>query len=116
MAVTVVHADERYSHVALSGQLTQFGVERMTGEFYAHTIKRGRDTIVDLADVSFIASAGLGMLAGARKQLRAAGAKIVLLNPNEQARRAIQASRMDILFPIVDSLDDALAALAEDGD
>ncbi|MHC4561744.1 MAG: STAS domain-containing protein [Planctomycetota bacterium] len=111
MSVAVVEASENLSHVAVSGRLTQLGVERLTAEFLTHTAKRGVDTIVDLSDVSFIASAGLGLLANCRKQLQRSGARMVLLNPQPQAAQAIKASRMDILFPLVHSVDQAKAAL-----
>ncbi len=114
MSIKVVRADDRLSHVALSGQLTQLGVERAMGEFLTHTAKRGVDTIVELTEVTFLASAGLGLLASARKQLKKTGAKMVLLNPSAQVARAIRTSRMDILLPITDDLDQALAALGVD--
>ncbi len=114
MSVTVVQANERYSHVALSGQLTQFGVERIMGDLMTHTAKRELPTIVDLADVEFLASAGLGVLAGLRKRLNAVDAGIVLLNPSPRADAAIRASRLDKLLPITESLEDALAVLGLD--
>ena len=114
MSVKVVQANERYSHVALSGQLTQFGVERITGDLLTHTAKRELPAIIDLAEVEFLASAGLGLLAGLRKRLSSFDAGIVLLNPSDRAASAIRASRLDKLLPIADSLEDALAVLGID--
>ena len=116
LSVTVVKADDRLSHVALAGQMTQLGVEQATSEFLGCTAKRGVDAIVDLSGVTFMASAGLGLLAAARKQLLKADAKIVLLNPTAQVASTIRASRLDILLPITDSLDEALARLGQDDD
>jgi len=116
LSVTVVKADDRVSHVALAGQMTQLGVERATGEFLAGTAKRGLPTIVDLSEVTFLASAGLGLLASARKQLLKAGAKIVLLSPADQVARTIRSARLDTLLPITESLDEALAHLGLDDD
>ena len=111
MSVRVVQTDERFSHVALSGQLTQFGVERMTGDILTNTVKRELPTIIELTDVEFLASAGLGMLASLRKRLQTVWAGIVLLNPSPRAAEAIRASRMDTILPIAETLDDALAIL-----
>ena len=111
MSVRVVQTDERFSHVALSGQLTQFGVERMTGDVLTHTVKRELPTIVEMTDVEFLASAGLGLLASLRKRLLAVDAGIVLLTPSQRAADAIHASRMDMILPIADSLDVALSIL-----
>ena len=112
MAVRVVQTDERFSHVALSGQLTQFGVERMTGDVLTHTVKRELPTIIEMTDVEFLASAGLGLLASLRKRLQAVGAGIVLLTPSPRAAEAIHASRMDMLLSIAESLEEALSILS----
>ena len=111
MSVRVVQTDERYSHVALSGQLTQFGVERMTGDVMTHTAKRGLPTIIEMTEVEFLASAGLGLLASLRKRLLATDAGIVLLTPSPRAADAIHASRMDMILPVADSLDEAFSIL-----
>ena len=114
MAVRVVQTDERFSHVALSGQLTQFGVERMTGEILTHTVKRELPTIIEMTDVEFLASAGLGLLASLRKSLLTIGAGIVLLTPSPRAAEAIHASRMDMILPIAENLEEALSILGID--
>ncbi len=116
MAVEVIQLNDRYSHVALSGQLTQMGVERITGELYAATVKRNLPAIIELTDVSFMASAGLGLLASVRKQLQRDDAKVVLLHPPDQVAQTVRTSRLDVLFPIVDTLDEALAHLGLDAE
>lgn len=116
MAVEVIQLTDRYSLVALSGQLTQMGVERITGELYTATVKRNLPAIIDLSEVSFMASAGLGLLASVRKQLQKHDAEVVLLHANEQVAQTIRTSRLDVLFPIVDTLDEALAHLGLDAE
>ncbi len=112
MAVKVVDASETLTHLALSGQLTGLGVERMAGDVYEQVAGPGVDAIVDLADVPFLASAGISMLLHCRKQLARNGAKLVLLSPTTNVEKTLRAARIDKLLPIVHTLDDAKRALS----
>jgi len=113
MALEVIETTDTLTHVALRGKLTLLGVERLTGSVQENVADRGVNAIIDLAGVTFIASAGISMLLHCRKQLTAAGAKVVLLNPTPDVAHTLRTARMDKLFPIVDTLQDALHALAD---
>ncbi len=113
MALEVVEATDTLTHVALSGQLTVLSVERLTGAVHEHVIGRNVNTIVSLAKVSFIASAGISMLLECRKHLARSGAKVVLLSPLPDVERTLRTARIDKLFAIVHSLEEAKSALAE---
>jgi len=67
-----------------------------------------------MAGVTFIASVGISMLLHCRKQLAAAGAKVVLLGARSEVARTLRTARMDKLFLIVDSLEEAHCALADE--
>jgi len=58
----------------------------------------------------------LGLLASVRKQLQRDDAKVVLLHPPDQVAQTVRTSRLDVLFPIVDTLDEALAHLGLDAE
>jgi anti-sigma B factor antagonist len=113
MPLTVVQLTDSLSHVALDGQLTMMGVDRLSGEFYEHVIGREVDAIVDLSEMSFIASAGIGMLLDARKQLQRHGASVVLLAPQPAVEQTLITARLDKVFPIVHTLDEAKEFLAK---
>ena len=114
MALKVIEATDTLTHVALRGKLTVLGVEQLTGSVQENVAVRGINAIIDMAGVTFIASAGISMLLHCRKQLTAAGAKVVLLGPTPEVARTLRTARMDKLFPIVDSVEEAHRALADD--
>jgi anti-anti-sigma factor len=61
--------------------------------------------VIDLSDLEFMTSKGLRALTVAKKE--AAGAvEIRLAAPNLTMRRILSISRYDMLFPVVDSIDD----------
>jgi anti-anti-sigma factor len=66
--------------------------------------------VLDLADLEFISSAGLGALLSVRAKLRPHGGEIRLINPRPFVRRILETTRLDQLFAILPSLDDALEA------
>jgi len=112
MPLKVVEATDTLTHVALRGKLSLLGVERLTGSVQENVAARGVNAIIDMAGVTFIASVGISMLLHCRKQLAAAGAKVVLLGATSEVARTLRTARMDKLFPIVDSLAEAHRALA----
>jgi len=114
MALEVIEATDTLTHVALRGKLTMLGVERLTGSVQEKVAARGVNAIIDMAGVTFIASVGISMLLQCRKQLTAAGAKVVLLGPTPEVARTLHTARIDKLFPIVDSLEEAHRALADE--
>jgi len=61
--------------------------------------------VIDLSDLEFMTSKGLRALTVAKKE--AAGAVAIrLAAPNLTMRRILSISRYDMLFPVVDSIDD----------
>jgi len=57
--------------------------------------------IVDLADVEFIDSAGLGMLLLARDEISKTAANLTLRSPQGQVQRMFSVARFDQMFEIV---------------
>lgn len=104
MPLKVIELTDTLSHIALDGQLTMMGVDRLTGQFHEHIINRGVDAVIDLSQVSFISSAGIGMLLDARKQLQRDGAKIILLTPQPAVAQTLITARLDKVFPMADDM------------
>ena len=98
MPLTVIELTDTLSHVALDGQLTMMGVDRLTGQFYEHIINRAVDAVVDLSKVTFISSAGIGMLLDARKQLQRDGAKVIILGAQPAVEQTLITARLDKVF------------------
>lgn len=65
------------------------------------TVKSGtRIVLVDLENISFIDSSGLGGLVNAFKSIRSAGGRLVLCSVCEQARMLLEITGMDQVFEI----------------
>ena len=60
----------------------------------------GSSIAIDLAQVAFIDSAGLGMLLIARDEARKAGRRLILRSPQGQVKRMFAASKFETLFEI----------------
>ncbi len=66
--------------------------------------------LVDLENVSFIDSSGLGGLVNAFKSTRAVGGKLVLCSVCEQARMLLEITGMDQVFEIFPSQSEFIQA------
>jgi len=77
----------------------------MRREEPAHTV------ILDLSDVPYIDSAGLGLLVSAHVSRQKAGRRMVLSGINPRVQRLFEITRVTDLFLIFSSTEEAVAAL-----
>lgn len=113
MQIQVIEQNDTLTHLALAGKLDIAGVHEIDVKFHAYTAGRRLNTVVDLSQVEFIASLGIGMLIGCAKSLSKHGAKMVILNPHEAIREVLTLSQLDMIVPVVDTQAQAEAKLAE---
>lgn len=66
--------------------------------------------IIDLRDLDFIESSGLGDVIAAYQNCRKRGAELRLVGPAPSIMRVLEITRLDQLFRICDSLESAMAA------
>ena len=95
--------------VHLSGELDLYNAHLVREELLAAAARAPDRLIVDLADVTFIDSTGLGVLIEARGRLANRRA-LLLVAPNVDTRRALEISGLDRHFGVHASLDEALSA------
>ncbi len=78
-------------------------------EHMAASIQKGQRTIVlDLGEVNFLDSTGLGAIVSSLKRLEGNGV-MVICNVGEMVLDVFRLTRMDRVFPIAATLDEALA-------
>lgn len=63
--------------------------------------------IVDVADVPYIDSAGIGCLVGAHVSRENAGRKLVVVGASERLVNSLKATRVDQLFTFATTVEDA---------
>ena len=87
-----------------------------SAQFFAQTLKRALETepghvLVDLSEINYIDSTGIGELVGYLGRFRDTGRKLVLVRPSERIKKLLKIAKLDSLFPIYDTLEAALAEL-----
>ncbi len=108
MALKIIQNDAGYTHVALSGRMDIDGVKAVELEFTSVVGSKPQSAIVDITEVSFIASLGMRMLLSAAKNLRAKNFKVVLYNPQPVVREALETAGFSSVMPIVSDFAKAL--------
>jgi len=106
-----IRLDHEITHLALLGRLDVAGMHAVDVKFHGYTAARRKPTLVDMSQVEFIASLGMGMLISCAKSLQRYGAKMVLLDPPAPVEEALKAVGIDQVIPIAHGLDDALRLL-----
>jgi anti-sigma B factor antagonist len=69
-----------------------------------------RKFLVDFANTGYIDSSGLGVLVSLSKKIREQGGELRLANLNEDLRTLFELTKLDTLFNIADSRDEALSS------
>lgn len=69
--------------------------------------------VIDLAEVTFVDSSGLGGLIVARKSARGREGSVSLVSPPRVVRRLLGSTRLHDVFAIYDSVDEAITATAQ---
>jgi anti-anti-sigma factor len=101
------------TRVALDGRLDVPGADQIGLRFTAAVAAKGRDSIVDLSQVSFVASMGIRLLISAARALDHKGGTLVLFGAQPAVRETLDDAALDQIMPIVATEADALARLEE---
>ncbi len=70
----------------------------------------GRKFLIDFSGTGYIDSSGLGVLVSLSKKIREQGGELRLANLNEDLRTLFELTKLDTLFHIANSRDEALAS------
>ncbi len=95
--------------VAVRGEIDNATAPQLRGALLAALDSDTRRIVVDLSEIDFVDSSGLGALVGARKQADQSGATLVIVCPKPHVRRLFEISRLDAVLPLYDELAAATA-------
>jgi anti-anti-sigma factor len=106
-----VRREDGSAIVTVSGDLDLSTVSLLRDPLYELT-DEGGPVIVDLEQVTFIDSTGLGALVGAYRRTAAHGGSLYAVCARPQARKLLWLTGVDRRIPLSESLDEALASVA----
>ncbi len=95
--------------VQVTGQLIVGNRQELKDAVLKQLEGGGRKFLVDFTDTAYIDSSGLGVLVSLSKKIREKGGELRLSNLNEDVRTLFELTKLDTLFRIADSRDQALA-------
>jgi anti-sigma B factor antagonist len=103
--------DRGLTQVSLSGEL-DLGVAVVLRQAIDDLIRDGQvRLLIDLSDVSFLDSTALGVLLNTAKKLRRRHGRLAVVCPNPIMRQLFELVGHNMLFPVDESVDQALAHL-----
>lgn len=107
MDITVVHHPFGVAEVTVAGRLNMVTATRMR-EAIKQVVDANRPNVaVDLSQVVFLDSSGLGALVAGLKAVRAAGGDLRLIRPGEQAQLVLELTNMGSVLKSFDTVGDA---------
>ncbi|MEQ9662150.1 MAG: STAS domain-containing protein [Parasphingopyxis sp.] len=96
--------------VAASGRVDESTATEFAEVLGEHAETAGARLVVDLGGIEYMSSRGLRALTLAHRRGEEAGTKIALARPNETMREILSISRYDMVFPVADTIEEALAS------
>ena len=94
--------------ISISGELDIATAGRVRRAVAPEALPEGRTHLaLDLADLTFCDSTGIGVLIGAYNRLSDVGGRLILLHTPEHLARLLRTASLDRVLPTYDSLDAA---------
>jgi anti-anti-sigma factor len=99
--------DDTITKVTLNGRLDTPGVGQIETLFLATLVPAGKNAIVDLSDVEFVASLGIRMLISAARGMRQRRARLALYNVRPLVQGVFDMVSLSEVIPIGSDENDA---------
>jgi anti-anti-sigma factor len=103
-------ADE-IEKISLSGRLDTAGTDQIGLRFAGLTATKPALVVVDLSQVSFLASIGIRMLLSNAKALERRGGRMALASPSAMVEEVLKIAGIDALIPLYADVESACAGL-----
>jgi anti-anti-sigma factor len=97
--------------VSLSGRMDVLGAQDIDIKFTALTATKKASILVDISDVSFLASLGMRTLISSAKALSNRGGLMVLYKPQPNVAEVLETAGVTSLIPVYDEYENAINAL-----
>jgi len=111
MDLKVVDIKPGLTHISLMGKLDVEGEEQIGQQFEQLTSGASKPTVVDMSEVTYLASLGIRLLFTCAKSLAAGGKKMVVVNPQPMVEETLRTSGTITLIPIARDVEEAYGIL-----
>ena len=88
------------TRAGLSGRLDTNNINRVEGRFVAGLVPPGQHAVVDLSEVTFIASLGIRMLLSTARALGRKGAKLAMFGAMPPVMEIIETMALSDIIPV----------------
>jgi len=92
--------------VEVSGEVDLYNVSELKKALFAITNGEFESVVVDMSNVNYMDSSGIGALVASQKKMRANNGKFALLNIHEDVLNILKLATLDKFFKIYDNADD----------
>lgn len=100
--------------VSAVGEVDVWTAERLRSVLHDAEAAGPQTLVVDLTEVGFLDSTGIGVLVGALRRQREAGRQLLLVVSNTHVMKVLTITSLDKVFPISTTLPEALAQVGSD--
>ena len=97
---SVERLDSGIKKITLRGKMDIEGTNQIDLRLSAETSVEQSNVVVDLTEVDFMASVGIGVLVRSYKTLKLRGGKMVLLNPQKVVELVLDRTLVTTLIPV----------------
>ena len=113
---TAAHLDDGVRVVAVRGELDLSTASDLEGPLEEAVASGKASVLIDLSECEFIDSTGIALIVRAWQRLDQTAdgggeGRVVICSDNDQVRRVLEITGLELSIPIHSSRDDALAAL-----
>ena len=113
MSVTILRSDRPpWTVLSVGGELDVVGAPDLRQAVVQAVAEGCRGLILDLSQLDFVDSFGIGAVVGALKRLRQRGGELALVCPSPRVRRVFEICDLDRIIAIHDSIDGAVRSTA----
>lgn len=112
MELEVTPIDDGTQLIRLTGRLDSPGVDRVETRFTAAAVAANRHAVVDLSEVSFLASMGIRMFISCARAMGGKGRKLALFGANEMVGEVLESVSIDQILAVAADREAAVRAVA----
>lgn len=102
-----------WSVASVAGELDVATAPKLREQLLAGIAEHGPRLVLDLSDVGFLDSTGLGVIVGVLKRVRSLGGDLRLVCPGENVRRVFEITALDRTMPLAASVEAVVAEVSE---